>query len=53
MKVLKAAFVAFALLTLVSACSQEEELVLPTIDLQDTEGVVGDREDGETPPLQD
>ncbi|MBU2913603.1 hypothetical protein [Reichenbachiella agariperforans] len=52
MKVLKAAFVAFALLTLVSACSQEEELVLPTLDFQETE-TVGDREDGKTPPLGD
>ncbi|WP_158233279.1 hypothetical protein [Reichenbachiella sp. 5M10] len=50
MKLIKALFVGFALLSFVSACSQEEDLVQPDLDLQNESMTVGERDYGTTPP---
>ncbi|MCV9387079.1 hypothetical protein [Reichenbachiella ulvae] len=50
MKFIKALFVAFSLLTLVSACSQEEDIIAPQIDIEEAEYSAGDRDQGKTPP---
>ncbi|UXP32398.1 hypothetical protein N6H18_00215 [Reichenbachiella agarivorans] len=52
MKFIKAALVVFTILTLTSACSQEEDLILPSIDTKEaTGGASGDRDNGKTPPV--